>query len=236
MKRLFEGQHRLEKKVVKLENDMISLAHITMQGLEHLQNELIRQGRHIRNITARVKRMEFEVDHMKTFIADNTNSIRFLGNLLGILLSDLNRYLMLYESILSELDHFLDALDNLSNNKLSHSVMPPKEMSDLTAHVNGVLKTQYPNYEIVVSKVHDYYNLPFSTFACQGNTLMVHISFYIKPINLESLHMYEIKSIPVPYHMNEELIDETESKYTYTKIKPSKEILAMGSKSQINLG
>ena len=101
MRRLFEGQHRLEKKVVKLENDMISLAHITMQGLEYLQNELIRQGKHIRNITARVKRMEFEVDHMKTFIADNTNSIRFLGNLLGILLSDLNRYLMLYESILS---------------------------------------------------------------------------------------------------------------------------------------
>ena len=63
MKRLFEGQHRLEKKVVKLENDMISLAHITMHGLEHLQNELVRQGRHIRNIletTARVKRMELE--------------------------------------------------------------------------------------------------------------------------------------------------------------------------------
>ena len=35
--------------------------------------------------------------------------------------------------------------------------------------------------------------------------------------------------------MNEELIDETESKYTYTKIKPSTEILAMGSNSQINL-
>ena len=68
MKRLFEGQHRLEKKVVKLEDDMISLAHITMQGLEYLQKELVKQGRHIRNITARVKRMEYEVDHMKTFI------------------------------------------------------------------------------------------------------------------------------------------------------------------------
>ena len=235
MKRLFEGQHRLEKKVVKLENDMVSLAHITMQGLEHLQNELVIQGRHIFNITARVNRMEFEVSHMKTFIADNTNSIRFLGNLLGILLSDLNRYLMLYESILSELDHFLDALDNLSDNQLSHSVIPHKETSDLIVHVNEVLKIQYPNYELVVSKVHDYYNLPFSTFACQGNTLMVHISFYIKPINLESLYMYEIKSIPVPYHMDEELIEETESNYTYTKIKQFTEILAMGSNSQINL-
>ena len=47
--------------------------------------------------------------------------------------------------------------------------------------------------------------------------------------------MYEIKSIPVPYHMNEELIDESESKYTYTKITPSTEILPMGSNSQINL-
>ena len=35
--------------------------------------------------------------------------------------------------------------------------------------------------------------------------------------------------------MNEELIDETESKYTYIKIKPSTEILAMGRSSQINL-
>ena len=195
LKRLFEGQHRLEKKVVKLDNDMISLVHTTMEGLEHLQNELVRQGRHIRNITARVKRMEFEEDHMKTFIADNANEIRFLSNLLGILLSDLNQYLMFYKSVLSESDHFLDTLDNLSNNQLSHSVIPPKEMSNLIVHVNGVLKTQYQNYELVVSMVHDYYNLPFSTFACQGNTLMVHISFYIKPINQESLHMYEIKRI-----------------------------------------
>ena len=35
--------------------------------------------------------------------------------------------------------------------------------------------------------------------------------------------------------MNEELIDETESKYTYTKIKPSTVTLAMRSNIQINL-
>ena len=33
----------------------------------------------------------------------------------------------------TELNHFLDALDNLSNNQLSHSVIPPKEMNDLIA-------------------------------------------------------------------------------------------------------
>ena len=47
--------------------------------------------------------------------------------------------------------------------------------------------------------------------------------------------MYDIKAIPVPYHMNKEQIDEAENKYTYTKIKPSTEILAMGSNSQSKL-
>ena len=234
MKKMFEQQHHLENKVVRLEDDMTSLAHGALEGLQHLQGELIRQGRHIRNLTSRVRRLEITLSNMNFCITDNTNAIRFLNSLFGLLLSDLNRYLMLYETILSELDDFLDALDNLSNNQLSHSVIPPKEMNDLIIHVKDVLVTTYPNYELIVSEVHDYYNLPFSTFSCKDNTLIIHISFYIKPINQESLYMYDITTIPVPYHMNDELIDETESKYTYTKIKPTTEILAMGRSSQIN--
>ena len=43
---------------------------------------------------------------------------------------------MLYETIKqSKLDHFLDALDTLSNNQLSHSVIHPKEINDLITHV-----------------------------------------------------------------------------------------------------
>ena len=168
-------------------------------------------------------------------VTDNRNSIKFLGSMFGILLSDLNRYLMLYESILSKLDHFLDALDNLSNNQISHSVIPPNVMKILLLHVKDVLSTRYPNYELVVSEVHDYYNLPFTTFACKDNTLVVHISFYNRPINQEPSLMYDVKTIPVSYQMNEELIDESESKYTYTKIKPSTGILTMESNSQINL-
>ena len=235
MKMLFQQQHHLENKVVKLEDEMISLAHVAIEGLEHLQGELIRQGRHIKNLTSRVRRLEINLTALHPRVTDNTNAINFLSSLFGLLLSDLNRYLMLYETILSELDHFLDALDTLSNNQLSHSVIHPKEMNDLITHVKGVLETTYPNYELIVSEVHDYYNLPFSTFACKDNTLIIHISFYIKPINQDLLYMYDITTIPVPYHMNEELIDETESKYTYTKIKPTTEILALGRSSQINL-
>ena len=105
----------------------------------------------------------------------------------------------------------------------------------LITHVQQVLERDYPDHELVVSQVHDYYNLPISTFACKDRTLVIHISFYIKPRNQEPLFLYDIRTIPVPYHMNEELIDESESKYTYTKVKPTTRILAMGSNTQINL-
>ena len=75
MKKLFEQQHHLENKVVRLEEDMISLAHVAIEGLQHLQGELIRQGRHIRNLTARVRSLEITLDHMKFHITDNTNAI-----------------------------------------------------------------------------------------------------------------------------------------------------------------
>ena len=77
------------------------------------------------------------MQHHEHQITDNRNSIKFLGIMLGVLLSYLNRYLMLYESILSELDH-LDALDNLSNNQLSHKVLSAEVIKILINHIQQV--------------------------------------------------------------------------------------------------
>ena len=181
MEKLFERQDILNNRVTKLDNDMISLAKTTLLSLDHFEKELVRQGEHIKHLTYRVKHIEMAMQHHEHQITDNRNSIKFLGNMFGVLLSDLNRYLLLYESILSELDHFLDALYNLSNNQLSHSVVSSDVMEALIIHVQQVLEMDCPDYELVVSQVHDYYNLPISTFACKDRTLVIHISFYIKP-------------------------------------------------------
>ena len=46
MKKLFDRQHKLENKVVKLEKEMMSLVYASIKGLEHLQDELVREGKH----------------------------------------------------------------------------------------------------------------------------------------------------------------------------------------------
>ena len=109
MEKLFERQDKLNNRVTKLDNDMISLAKTTLLSLDHFQSELVRQGEHIKHLTNRVKHVEMAMQHHEHQITDNRNSIQCLGNMLGVLLSDLHRYLLLYESILSECQCSLSA-------------------------------------------------------------------------------------------------------------------------------
>ena len=84
------------------------------------------------------------------------------------LLSDLSRYLLLYEIIPSELDHLLDALDNLSNNQLSYSVVSAYVMQVLITHVQQVLERDCPDYELAVSQVHGLLQSTNINFCMQG--------------------------------------------------------------------
>ena len=78
---------------------------------------------------------------------DNSNSILFLSSTISVLLSEMERYLALHERVKSELDHILDALDNLSNNLLSHSVVRPSVLKRLIEHVKQQLAEKYTNYQ-----------------------------------------------------------------------------------------
>ena len=56
------------------------------------------------------------IHYRKWDCADNSHVIIFLSGGISVLLSEMDRYLVLHERVKSELHHILDALDNLSNN------------------------------------------------------------------------------------------------------------------------
>ena len=84
---------------------------------------------------------------------DNSNSILFLSSTISVLLSEMERYLALHERVKSELDHILDALDNLSNNLLSHSVVRPSVLKRMIEHVKQQLAEKYTTYELVIANI-----------------------------------------------------------------------------------
>ena len=135
MKHLKHRQDALDHKIEALEDDMISITKETFEELDYLRKELELTGYNIKVLTTETKRVEYELSkHVERFM-DNSNSILFLSGTISVLLSEMERYLALHERVKSELDHILDALDTLSNNLLSYSVIRPTVLKRMIEHV-----------------------------------------------------------------------------------------------------
>ena len=125
MKHLKYRQDALENEIEALEDDMISITKETFEELDYLRKELELTGYNIRVLASKIKSMDIELAKQNIRITDNSNVIIFLSGAISVLLSEMERYLTLHERVKTELYHILDALDNLSNNLLSHSVIRP---------------------------------------------------------------------------------------------------------------
>ena len=235
MKHLKHRQDALDHKIKALEDDMISITKETFEELDYLRRELELTGYNIKVLTAEIKRVEYELSKHVERVMDNSNSILFLSGTISVLLSEMERYLALHERVKSELDHILDALDNLSNNLLSHSVIRPPVLKRLIEHVRQQLAEKYSNYELVITEVHDYYNIPVSSFDYMDGILGVFVPLFIRPSLQEPMYIYNVRTIPVPYHINADMVDETENKNAYTHIIPDTEMVAMNRDTYINV-
>ena len=102
-------------------------------------------------------------------------------------------------------------------------------------HVKQQLAEKYTNYELVITEIHDYYNLPVSSFDYVDGILGVFVPLFIRPNLQEPMYVYNVKTIPVPYHINSEMIDDTESEKAYTHIIPDTEMGAMNRDTYINV-
>ena len=203
--------------------------------MDYLKRELELTGYNIKVLTTEIKNVQYKLSRHMERIMDDSNSILFLSSTISVLLSEMERYLALHERVKSELDHILDALDNLSNNLLSHSVVRPSVLRRMIKHVKQQLAEKYTNYELVITEVHDYYNLPVSSFDYIDGILGVFVPVFIRPNLQEPMYVYNVKTIPVPYHINSEMIDETESEKAYTQIIPDTEMVAMNRDTYINV-
>ena len=72
-----------------------------------------------------------------------------------------------------------------------------------------------------------YYNLPLIVYAYSKGVIAIQI--------LIPRQLYSLKTVPVPFHINEQEMDEYESKYTHAKLIPSTKILGMRTDTYIKL-
>ena len=92
----------------------------------------------------------------------------------------------------------------------------------MVTHVEQQLAEKYDTYELMITEMHGYYHLPVSSFDYVDGLLGVFV-----PRLQESMFVYNVKTIPVPYHINIEMADENESENACTQIIPDTEMVAV---------
>ena len=149
------------------------------------------------------------------------------------MIPQIERGLSQYEHIIHELEVLLDALDNLSNGLLSHSVIRPGLLQSFLRQVELDFKVHYPEYELLLDKVEHYYNLLLINFK-YDDFLAIQIPLFVKHYTQQALSFYNIRTVPVPYHINAKFSEDMEPS-SYTWLHPKHQLLPMSYSTYVLL-
>ena len=126
----------------------------------------------------------------------------------------------------------MDGLDTLSSGLLSHSIIPPGKLAQLLDHVKWKLMEHFKEYELAMTEIHQYFELPLVIYSYTDDTLILQIPIYVKLYQQQTLELCSLQTIPMPYHPNRKSSDE---KHAYAQFKPDHNMLAMSSSMYLAL-
>ena len=68
-----------------------------------------------------------------------------------------------------------------------------------------------------------------------NDMIVIQIPMYVKLKSQKPLSMYKIKTVPIPFHINQDMTDKSESNHTYTELMDTTDIVAMSEDTHINV-
>ena len=126
----------------------------------------------------------------------------------------------------------MDGLDTLSSGLLSHTIIPPGKIAELLHHVKMKLIEHFKEYELAMTQIHQYYDLLWVSYNYTDGMLILQIPIYVKHFQQQTLELFSLQTVLVPYHLNRKSSD---ANHAYTWLKPDHDILAMSSSTYLAL-
>ena len=224
-----------DKEIKAIRKDMMSLTKATLRDLTDLKYDIRHHGAMINRLTRELDRIIPTLKQHDHFLGDVRQGVFFFNTYFSQVYTQLNKYIDLFKEVKHQLQGFLQAVEMVGINRLSSNLITNNKMVEMIEHVKKELSENYPNFEVVTDNEQDYYQMPLVSAVYAKDMIILQIPIYIKPITQKPLLMYKIKTIPVPYHINEKMIDSTESNYTYTEIINTAEMIAMSDETYVDV-
>ena len=176
-----------EGKITALGTQMVSIAQTTVKEIGRLHTDTVESNKRFEMLTQNVIHMQVIINKFIWKVCNNTNAIRFLAFILGRKSAKMERHLSKYRQLLTDLDQLMDILDILSSGLLSHIIIPPGKLAELLDHVKMKLIEHFKEYELALTEIYQYYNLPLVSYMYTDDMLILHIPIYVKHYRCQTL-------------------------------------------------
>ena len=156
-----------------------------------------------------------------TFVVDALSNITISYTYkLNAAITQLNEYH-------TALSRFVDGMSDLTQGKLSTSLVPPYKLEAALNNVTRSAKERKAHMDVIDVAVSSYYNRKDTVFVVHNGTLYIQLEVFTKYKEAEIYTLYEIVTIPMPFDMT----DISTKARPFTQLIPRKKYFAVTSKS-----
>ena len=128
------------------------------------------------------------------------------------------------------LPRYASAIRILAKGYLPNTLMTTSKLKEILSEVKTALWTSNPDYDLVIDRLHLYYNIQLVTFGIDKNkNLIIQFPVFIQPYTQQPLILYQLETVPVP------IIDLNTQPQSYTHLQIKKLYIALNSETYISI-
>ena len=125
---------------------------------------------------------------------------------------------------------YTSAIRILAKGYLPNTLVNPSKLKEILSEVKMFLWTSNPDYDLVIDRLHLYYNMQLVTFGInKDKNLIIQFPVFIQPYTQEPLILYQLETVPVP------IIDQNTQAQSYTHLQVEKPYIALNSDTCISI-
>ena len=110
-----------------------------------------------------------------------------------------DKYISLYKELITQLKSYVSAIRILAKDYLPTTLITPSKLQEILTEVIKSLQQTYPDYALVLDRLHLYYDMQLVTFEIDREmNLVIQFPVSIQPYIQKPLILYQLETVPVP--------------------------------------
>ena len=135
-----------------------------------------------------------------------------------------DKHIALYRELITQLHIYESVIRILVKGYLPNTLITPAKLKEILNEVRKALRATNPDYDLVIDRLHLYYNMQLVTFGIdRDRNLIIQFPVFIQPYTQQPLILYQLETVPVP------ILDKNDKVQSYMHLQIKKRYITSNS-------